>query len=125
VCAQKVLVAHPFEALNLANSRQPSEMKGESMKRRYTRTELVAQLRERGYPITKSKLDKMCAPSVNQGPPIDSWWGPRPLYDLDQGIAWAEALLQSKPSALQTPQTDQKAQPEQRKAAREAESTAA
>jgi hypothetical protein len=71
------------------------------MKQRYTRTELVAQLRERGYPITKSKMDKMCAPSAKQGPPVDSWWGPRPLYDLDQGIAWAEALLRPEPSALQ------------------------
>ena len=76
------------------------------MKRRYTRHELAAKLRELGYPVSKSKLDKMCAPSVNQGPPVDSWWGPRPLYDLDRGVAWAEALLRPEPSALQTPQSD-------------------
>jgi hypothetical protein len=75
------------------------------MKRRYTRTELVDKLRELGYPISKAKMDKMCAPSVNQGPPVDSWWGPRALYDLERAIAWAEGLLRSHPSALQTPKT--------------------
>jgi hypothetical protein len=72
------------------------------MKRRYTRAELVDKLRERGFPVSMAKMNKLCSPSVGQGPPVDSWWGPRPLYDIDQGIAWAEALLRSYPSALQT-----------------------
>ena len=73
------------------------------MKRRYTRAELCAKLREAGYPISMAKLNKLCAPLVNQGPPVDAWWGPRPLYDLDQGIEWAEGLLRSQRSALQAP----------------------
>jgi hypothetical protein len=73
------------------------------MKRRYTRAELVEKLNEHGYPISKAKMDKMCAPSIGQGPPVNSWWGPRPLYDLDEAIAWAEALLKAHRSALQTP----------------------
>jgi hypothetical protein len=73
------------------------------VKRRYTRRELGAKLRELGYPISNSKLDKLCAPSVDQGPPVDAWFGPRCLYDLEVGVAWAEALLRSERSALQTP----------------------
>jgi hypothetical protein len=76
------------------------------MKRRYTRAELCAKLREAGYPISMAKLNKLCAPSINQGPPVDAWWGPRPLYDLDQGIAWAEACLRSHRSSLQALTTD-------------------
>jgi hypothetical protein len=73
------------------------------MKRRYTRAELCAELRQLGFPISMAKLNKLCAPSENKGPPVDSWWGPRPLYTLDAGIAWAEALLRSHRSALQAP----------------------
>ena len=69
-------------------------------KRHYTRAELCAKLREIGFPISMAKLNKLCAPSENKGPPVASWWGPRPLYDLDHGIAWAEGLLRSKRSAL-------------------------
>jgi len=73
------------------------------MKRRYTRAELCAELRELGFPISMAKLNNLCSPSVSQGPPVDSWWGPRPLYARDAGIAWAEALLRSRRSALQAP----------------------
>jgi hypothetical protein len=72
------------------------------VKKRCTRKQLGTKLRERGYPISDSKLNKLCAPSVGKGPPVDGWFGPRPLYDEDQGIAWAEALLRSERSALQT-----------------------
>ena len=61
------------------------------MAKRYTRKELGAELRALGFPISDSTLNKVCAPSVNQGPPIAGWWGRRPLYDLDAGIVWAEA----------------------------------
>jgi hypothetical protein len=73
------------------------------MKPRLTRKQLGAKLRELGFPISDSKLDKMCAPSVDQGPPVDCWWGPRALYDLEASIAWAESLLRSERSSLQTP----------------------
>jgi hypothetical protein len=71
--------------------------------KRYTRAELGAELRARGFPISTSKLNKMCAPAVNQGPPVDSWWGRRPLYDIGAGVAWAESLLSSERSSLQPP----------------------
>ncbi len=69
--------------------------------KRYTRAELGAELRARGFPISNSKLNKMAAPAVNQGPPVDSWWGRRPLYDIGAGVAWAESLLRSERSSLQ------------------------
>jgi hypothetical protein len=71
------------------------------VKKRYTRAELGAELRARGFPISISKLNKLCAPSVNQGPPVAGWWGPRPLYELDGAVAWAESLLRSERSSLQ------------------------
>lgn len=79
------------------------------MKRRYTRAELGAELRAHGFPISISKLNKLCAPSVNQGPPIAGWWGPRPLYELDNGIAWAESLLRCERSSLQNLPSNQDA----------------
>ncbi len=77
--------------------------------KRYTRAELGAELRARGIPISTSKLNKMCAPAINQGPPIDCWWGRRPLYDLGAAIAWAEALLRSEPSTLKNLPSNQDA----------------
>jgi hypothetical protein len=63
--------------------------------RRLTRAQLLVLLNESGYPIGESTLDKMCAPSVATGPPVAAWWGNRPLYDPDQGLAWAEARVRS------------------------------
>jgi hypothetical protein len=62
-------------------------------KPRLTRKQLGEQLRKLGYPIGNSTLVKLCAPSIGQGPPACAWWGNRPLYDLEDAIAWAEARL--------------------------------
>jgi len=62
-------------------------------KPRMTRKELAEFLREHGYPIGNSTLVKLCCPAVGQGPPVAAWWGNRPLYNPDDGIAWAEARL--------------------------------
>lgn len=62
-------------------------------KPRLTRKQLGERLRERGYPIGNSTLNKLCAPAIGEGPPIAAWWGNRPLYDEDAGLAWAEARL--------------------------------
>jgi hypothetical protein len=90
------------------------------VKRRLTRKELGAALRERGYPISDSKLNKMCAPAQNLGPPVDGWWGRRPLYDLDPGVAWAEALIRSERSVLQPLPSNQDAPAKTPRAAMEA-----
>jgi hypothetical protein len=62
-------------------------------KPRLTRKQLAARLRELGYPVSFSTFNKLCAPSRGGGPPVDGWWGRRPLYDEGTGIAWAEAYL--------------------------------
>jgi hypothetical protein len=58
-----------------------------------TRKETAAYLRQRGFPIGDSTLDKLCMPSSAQGPPIAAWWGRRPLYDPTDALAWAEARM--------------------------------
>jgi hypothetical protein len=55
-----------------------------------TRKQLGAFLRERGYPVSDSVLNKLCAPAVNDGPPVAGWWGHRPLYDPEDASEWAE-----------------------------------
>ena len=62
-------------------------------KPRLTRMQLGEHLRNLGYPIGNSTLVKLCAPSIGQGPPVAAWWGNRPLYDPDEGVAWAEGRL--------------------------------
>jgi hypothetical protein len=62
-------------------------------KRRMTRKQLAEFLRANGHPYGDSTLDKLCMPSMNQGPPVDSWLGKRPLYEPTAGLAWAEARL--------------------------------
>jgi hypothetical protein len=62
-------------------------------KPRLTREQLGEELRKRGYPIGNSTLVKLCQPSIGQGPPVSAYWGKRPLYDLDQGVEWAEGRL--------------------------------
>ena len=68
-----------------------------------TREQMRVQLNERGFPITVSYLNKVCLPSVNAGPPVAKWWGKRPLYRLDEALAWAESRCGSSPGKLVTP----------------------
>lgn len=58
-----------------------------------TRKQLAEKLRDTGYPIGDSTLAKLCAPSVGEGPPVAAYWGRRPLYKFDDGVAWAVARL--------------------------------
>jgi hypothetical protein len=55
-----------------------------------TREQLRQRLNERGYVISAGYFSRLCLPSRNMGPPIETWWGSRPLYDLEAGLAWAE-----------------------------------
>jgi hypothetical protein len=38
-----------------------------------TRVQLLELLQKSGYPISKSTLDKLCAPAVGQGPPVAAY----------------------------------------------------
>jgi hypothetical protein len=62
-----------------------------------TRDKLLAHINAAGIPLGKSTLDKLCMPKNYAGPPVEAWFGSRPLYDLDRGLQWAMSLL--KPGA--------------------------
>ena len=53
-------------------------------------------LRAFGYAYTTSVINKLCAPAVNEGPPVALWHGPRPLRTPDDVIAWAEKRLRAR-----------------------------
>jgi hypothetical protein len=61
-----------------------------ALERYMTRRELAAFLTERGFPITKSTLDKMAMPSRHDGPPCVGIWGNRVLYDPSKALSWAQ-----------------------------------
>jgi hypothetical protein len=56
-----------------------------------TREQLRHELNARGYPLSASYFAKLCLPSKGGGPPVDRKFGKRPLYRLEDGIAWAES----------------------------------
>jgi hypothetical protein len=60
-----------------------------------TRCELAAFLTERGFPISKSTLDKLAMPSRGEGPPMSGAWGGRGFYDPAQALAWAQGRFRS------------------------------
>jgi hypothetical protein len=75
-------------------------MAGEAL---LTRDQLLEVLNANGIPIGRSTLVKLCAPSCGQGPPIEAWWGKRPLYSAKKGLAWAYARLRPARQHLADP----------------------
>jgi hypothetical protein len=57
-----------------------------------TRRELAKFLTERGFPMSKSTLDKLAMPSRNEGPPHVGFWGNRALYDPERALAFLRTL---------------------------------
>jgi hypothetical protein len=60
-----------------------------------TRRALAHFLTERGFPISKSTLDKLAMASRNEGPPAEGFWGNRALYHPDKSLAWARKRFRS------------------------------
>jgi hypothetical protein len=60
-------------------------------------TEVAPFLRELGYPVGDSTFVKICA--RGDGPPVDAWYGNRPLRKPETAITWAKARLTNKPSS--------------------------
>jgi hypothetical protein len=58
-----------------------------------TRSELRVFLNSEGFPLGESTLEKLCMPSRGEGPPIECFWGNRPLYRPDRGLDWAKSRL--------------------------------
>jgi hypothetical protein len=63
----------------------------ESNKPLMTRKQALELLHSRGFPMTEAYFNKICLPSRNAGPPVAKLWGPRPLYDENQVLVWAES----------------------------------
>lgn len=59
---------------------------------RLTRSQLLKLANDRGYPLSKSSLDKLCAPNSPTPPPVACKWGRRDLYDRDQVLPWLASL---------------------------------
>ncbi|WP_368507888.1 hypothetical protein [Bradyrhizobium lupini] len=68
----------------------------------FTREQLRLRLNERGFPLTRSYWSKLNLPSVNAGPPVAKWFGRRPLYKLEDALAWAESRCGSTRGKLAT-----------------------
>jgi len=66
-----------------------------------TRKELHQHIVDNGIPLGLSTLDKLAMPSRGEGPPVEAWLGPRPLYHPERGLEWARSRLSKtrKPSA--------------------------
>ena len=58
-----------------------------------TREELRQYINDAGIPLGASTLEKLCMPSRNEGPPVEAWWGARPLYNPERGLEWAKGRL--------------------------------
>jgi len=54
-------------------------------------------IRKYGACPSLSTLNKLSAPSVGQGPPIEGYLGRRPLYDFDKFADWALRLIKPQP----------------------------
>jgi len=65
-----------------------------------TRPQLAEFLSECGFPISYSTLTKYCSPAIKIGPPVEAYWGPRPMHSPVRALKWAKARLRSvKPTA--------------------------
>jgi hypothetical protein len=74
----------------------PTVSPGSSVDREYmTRRQLAEFLTARGFPISKSTLDKLAMPSRGEGPPAVGYWANRALYDPVRALSWAKARFRS------------------------------
>jgi hypothetical protein len=56
-----------------------------------TREQAVELLNRCGFPIGKNTFDRLCSPSVQQGPAPAYFFNKRPLYRPGDVLAWARA----------------------------------
>ena len=56
-----------------------------------TRRSLVEYLRASGYPISFSTMNRLCAPSCGEGPPMSGVWAGKGFYDPSRALEWARS----------------------------------
>ena len=54
-----------------------------------TRRELVEHFDANDYPISLHSLNRLCAPTCGEGPPLAGVWGGKGFYDPGRALAWA------------------------------------
>ncbi len=64
------------------------------------RKQIPAFLEANGRPISLSYLNRLCLPSRNAGPPVETWFGRKPLYAPEQVLQWAQARCSNAPGKL-------------------------
>ena len=64
---------------------------------------LAKLLTDEGYPTSRSTVTKYCAPSVNIGPPVESYWGKLPIFKPSRVLAWARGRLKPAGAARSRP----------------------
>jgi hypothetical protein len=64
---------------------------------RLTRAELAKRLTEAGYPVALGSLNTWG--SIGGGPPVDGYWGRRPMYRWSAAKVWAEQKFKTQPPA--------------------------
>jgi hypothetical protein len=60
-----------------------------------TRKQSVALLNENGFPISMSLMNKLCMPSLDEGPRPEGGWGKNHLYDPDKVLRWARSRFRA------------------------------
>jgi hypothetical protein len=63
-----------------------------------TRKQAADYLRQHGFPVTRNFLEKVCAPSRDEGPEPAGQWGKIWLYTGPALLAWARGRLRNAPS---------------------------
>jgi hypothetical protein len=56
-----------------------------------TRAELAEFLTARGFPISRSTLNKLSMPSRGEGPPPAGFWSNKALYEPTKALDWAKS----------------------------------
>jgi hypothetical protein len=59
--------------------------------RHRTRRELAEYLSANGYDISIHSLNRLCAPSCGEGPPLVGVWGGKGFYEVGRALAWARS----------------------------------
>jgi hypothetical protein len=92
--------------MTVRNQKGRRQMSTESKPENVTRDKLAEFLTENGFPISLNFLNAICAPSSGvDGPPIEYYWGKRPIYNTKKGLKWARARTTAagKPGRISPP----------------------
>jgi hypothetical protein len=82
---------------------RPEDHRDDGEEPRLTRDALAKRLTEAGYPTTVGSLNTWT--SQGEGPPVDAWWGRRPMYRWAPALAWAKARIRTRSPSKRSKKT--------------------